>query len=163
MPCSKNQIRCCLNSWRTNRERMSRVAVDPKSDAVHDTDTGLIKLSEFFPITTEKPLPPRSLRFPDQSERQIVKWYDILVEITEWLIRMGKVTAEACPITLNGQRYIIHRTPVQFDDAPFRSSRKLSNGLYLFTHESSAGLIRLSNLLLRKFNQDPAQFMVRRH
>lgn len=146
-----------------NRERMSRVAVDQKPDVVHDTDTGLIKLSKFSPITTERPSPPRSLRLPDQSERQIVKWYDILVEITEWLIRMGKVTAEDCPIVLRGQRYTIHDTPVQANGDRFRSSRELSNGLHLCTHESSAGLVRLSNLLLRKFSQDPAQFMVRRH
>lgn len=145
----------------TNRERMSRVAVDPKPDAVHDTDTGLIKLSEFSPITTEKPPPPRSLRLPDQSERQIVKWYDILVEITEWLIRMGKVTAEDCPIVLRGQRYTIHDTPVQANGDRFRSSRELSNGLHLCTHESSAGLVRLSNHLLREFDEDPAQFIVR--
>ena len=143
-----------------NREPVTRVTVDPKSDTVHDT--GLVKLSEFFPLTTEKPPPPRSLRLPDQSERQIIKWYDIFVEVTEWLIGRGMVTAEACPITLNGQRYIIHYTPFQANGDPFRSSRKLSNGLYLYTHESSAGLVRLSNRLLRKFNQDPAQFIVRR-
>ena len=139
-----------------NRER---VAVYPKPDAVHDT--GLIKLSEFSPITTRKPPPPRSLLLPDQSERQIVKWYEIFVEVTEWLIRMGKVTAEACPITLNGQRYIIHETPFQANGDPFRSPRKLSNGLHLYTHESSAGLVRLSNHLLREFDEDPAQFIVR--
>lgn len=143
-----------------NREPVTKVTVDSKSDTVHDT--GLVKLSDFFPVTTEKPAAPRSLLLPDQSERPIVKWYDIFVEVTEWLIRRGVVTAEACPITLSGKRYIIHDTPVQANGNPFRSSRKLSNGLYLCTHESSAGIVRLSNLLLRNFNQDPAQFIVRR-
>lgn len=100
-----------------NREPVTRVTVDPKSDTVHDT--GLLKLSEFFPLTTEKPRPPRSLRLPDQSERQIVKWYDIFVEVTEWLIGRGMVTAEACPITLNGQRYIIHYTQFRLTVIPF--------------------------------------------
>ena len=121
-----------------NHERVTRVTVDQKSGAVHDT--GLIKLSDFVPRTTEKPAAPRSLLLPDQSERPIVKWYNIFVEVAEWLIRRGMVTAEECPITLNGQRYIIHDAPVQANGDPFRSSRKLSNGLYLNSHESSAGL-----------------------
>lgn len=141
-------------------QRVTRVTVDPESDPDHDT--GLVKLSDFVPLTTEKPAAPRSLLLPDQSERPIVKWYDIFVEVTEWLIRRGMVTAEGCPITLNGRRYIIHDTPVQANGDPFRSPRKLSNGLYLYTHESSTGLVRLSKDLLRKFNQDPAQFIVRR-
>ena len=143
-----------------NRSTSDESRHPPESERPHDRE--LVKLSELSPITSDKPPPPKSLLWPDGTERKIVKWVDLFVEVAEWIISRGMITAEACPIQLtHGRSYHIHHSRVQFDGTPFRSGSRLSNGLYLFTHDSSAGLVRHSNSLLRKFDQDPAHFFVR--
>ena len=122
----------------------------------------LIKLSDFSPITSGKQKPPVSFLWPNGTERRIVSWKDIFVEVAEWLISRGKITVEACPIYITrGRNYHINHTEVQFDGKQFVSSRRLSNGLYLNTQYGAADLVRYSNTLLTKFDQDPSRFLVR--
>ena len=164
-PCRKfliNQTKTIISAPLSTPEAPTSSHEQSSSDSERPRDSELVRLSELAPIPSAKPEPPRSLLWPDGAERQITKWAHLFVEIAEWLISRRMVTAEACPIQLTrGRRYHIHHTSVHLDGTTFRSSIRLSNGLYLYTHESSAGLVRHSNSLLRKFDQDPAQFFVR--
>ena len=53
-------------------------------------------IAEFQPKSEEKP--PSRMRFPDEEERPIQYWYQVLVQVAEWLVRKGTLTAQKCPI-----------------------------------------------------------------
>ena len=42
---------------------------------------------------------PPKIRLPDKKEVQLRYWYEILVEVAEWLVRTEDLTPASCPVT----------------------------------------------------------------
>ena len=106
---------------------------------------------------------PSRLQSPEGKEIDVSSWADLLLETSEWLIRKGLLTKDDCPVTTGrmAKRYLIHVTPVHPSERKFGSSSQLSNGLYLERSYNVNSLVQQCELLLERFDQDPAQFHVR--
>jgi hypothetical protein len=78
--------------------------------------------------------------------------YEILVNTANWLIKNGKLKPSDCPVGIGrGKRNLINKEPKHKYGGDFRSPKKLSNGLWIETHYSTAGCINYAKRLLEKF------------
>ena len=81
--------------------------------------------------------------------------FEILVNAANWLIKNGKLKPSDCPVGIGrGKRYLINKeTKHKYGD--FRAPKKLSNGLWIETHYSTASCINYTKRLLEKFGVPP--------
>ncbi|MCX2728036.1 type I restriction endonuclease subunit R [Thermomicrobium sp. 4228-Ro] len=105
--------------------------------------------------------PPRCLRFPDGSERDLKTWKSLLVEVAEWLVTRGKLTSAVCPILLGPTRYLVHTEPRHPSGKNFLSGHALPNQLWVETSLSSEDIVRYTQKLLRQLGEDPSLFSLR--
>ena len=99
---------------------------------------------------------PIKLRFPNGEEKQIRRWRHILIEVVEWLIRDGALTADKCPITVGGKNYLINLEPRHRDGKDFFTHHKLSNGLFLNHHYSAKDIVKACNRIMEFLGKDPS-------
>ncbi len=105
---------------------------------------------------------PVLVRNPTGVEKPIGRWADLLLEAAEWLIRERLLTKSTCPVTFNRwRRYLVHVAPINPENRPFHYANRLSNGLHLECGFGVKDMVRNSNRLLEKFDQDPSWFQVR--
>ena len=109
----------------TNVQRS--VTVAPPSPS----NEGWTSLAEFFPKSGEKF--PSEIRFPGGETRQIRFQNQLLIEMAEFLVRSGKLTAAACPIESGPRRYLVNFQEIHKDNQRFKNSHQLTNGLFLET------------------------------
>ena len=76
---------------------------------------------------------------------------DILVTTAEWLIKKGKLRKEDCPIVSGGKRNLVNIQPKHRYGDDFRAPKRLSNGLYIEAHYSTASCIINARRLLEKY------------
>ena len=77
--------------------------------------------------------------------------YEILTNTAEWLIRRGKLRRSDCPIPIGRKRHLINIEPKHRYGDNFRAPKRLSNGLYIEVHYSTAGCINNARRLLERF------------
>ncbi len=104
---------------------------------------------------------PPQIRLPDQKEVQLKYWYEILVEVAEWLARTGELSSESCPVTNSQGGGLVNVEPRERHGGPFRSHRQLGNGLFVKTHGSSITILGSTKILLKHFGQDPASILLK--
>lgn len=77
--------------------------------------------------------------------------YEILINISEWLIKNGKLKGSDCPISSGPKRYLVNTKPIRKDGQPMRAPKPLSNGLYVETHWDEPVTINCAKNLLERF------------
>jgi len=78
--------------------------------------------------------------------------FEILVNTANWLIKNGKVKPSDCPVGIGrGKTNLINKEPKHKYGDDFRAPKKLSNGLWIETHNNRAGHIRSAKRLLERF------------
>lgn len=78
--------------------------------------------------------------------------FEILVNTANWLIKNGKLKQSNCPVGIGrGKRNLINTEPKHKYGGDFRAPKKLSNGLWIETHYSTAGCINYAKRQLEKF------------
>jgi hypothetical protein len=86
-------------------------------------------INHVHPTTGDKA--PSAIRFSRGKEKQIRYWKDVTVEVAEWLIRIGALTAQKCPISRTHGRHIVHSKHQHPTGREFPNPHTLSNGLFL--------------------------------
>jgi len=81
---------------------------------------------------------------------EIKNSYDILVNTAEWLIKKGRLRRENCPIASGHKRNLVNIQPKHRYGNDFRAPKRLSNGLYIETHYSTASCITNARKLLER-------------
>ena len=105
---------------------------------------------------------PASIRFPDSSTRPLKNWTDLLSIVAEHLIETGKISAKSIPVRQKQKstRYLVHTEPIHQDGEEFGATRKIGNGLYLFTKLNSQRKHGYACWLLDKFGVNPSTVLV---
>ncbi len=99
--------------------------------------------------------------FPDASRATKRYWYEVVGEVTLWLIDKGYLRANHCPIKpQRGNLYILHTQPYHSDGKPFRQSIQIG-ALFLHSAYGMGQQIRNVQTIIRRVGQDPSQFRVR--
>ena len=119
-------------------------------------DAGWIILRHYSARNGTKP--PAAIRFPNDEEKQIKRWRDPLVEVAEWLIRDGAMTACRYPLTIGRQKSncLINLEPRHPNGKDFIGPQKLSNGTFLNCNYNAVNIVRTCIALLECFGKDPA-------
>jgi len=100
------------------------------------------------PIT--EPTRPREMKIGTDTY-EIRNSYDILVNTAEWLIRNRKLKREDCPIVSGHRRYLVNIQAKHRYGDDFRAPKRLSNGLYIEAHYSTANCINKARRLLERY------------
>ena len=121
---------------------------------------GWVPLGVFHPSSGSKP--PRRIGFPDGEKREIQFWKSVLTEVAEWLIRIGALTSEKCPITAgqNSAHSSVNVQPRHPNGTDFFTPHTLSNGLFLAPHGNAKSLIDRSKALIEHLGQDPSRIIL---
>jgi predicted type IV restriction endonuclease len=77
--------------------------------------------------------------------------YEILINTANWLIKQGKLRPANCPVAMGHKRNLINIEPKHKYGDSFKAPKKLSNGLWIEVHYSTAGCINNARRLLEKF------------
>ena len=102
-----------------------------------------------------------SMWFPDVGEIKLERWSGILVEIAEWLVRSGDLTAPTCPIPNKAGGVLVNVEPKETSGKPIGIHHKLSNGLTLKTHGNLFTLLSGAKILLGHFGKDPTSILLK--
>lgn len=86
--------------------------------------------------------------------------YEILVYTAEWLAKRGKLHRDMCPVASGPKRYLVHFEPKHRYGNDFRAPRRISNGLYVETHYSTAHCIMNARKLLELCGYSGAMLVV---
>lgn len=87
--------------------------------------------------------------------------YEILINTANWLIENGKLKSSDCPIGIGGgKRNLVNKEPIHKYGDSFRAPKKLSNGLWIETHYSTASSINYAKRLLEKFGVLPDTLVI---
>ena len=106
---------------------------------------------------------PWRLQGPSGEEASVNKWTDLLLETAEWLIRERLLTKDTSAFKVGrmSKRFLIHQMPNHPNGGQFKSSKRLSNGLYVeLTFRNAKNMVKRCVELVDKFGRDPAQFRV---
>lgn len=87
--------------------------------------------------------------------------YDVLINTAEWLINKGKLGRNDCPVPIGHRRNLVNTQPKHRYGDNFRAPKKLSNGLFIETHYSTAGCINCARQLLERFGYRRDMLQVR--
>jgi predicted type IV restriction endonuclease len=115
-------------------------------------------------VNTESDSPTDRIRHEKikigNDDYEIRKSYEILTYTANWLIKQGKLKPTDCPIGIGYKRNLINKEPKHKFGEPFRASKKLTNGLYIEVHASTAGCINNARRLLEKFGYSGSELKV---
>lgn len=108
---------------------------------------------------------PVGIRFNQADARGLKSWIDAWVQVCEWAVATGRLTAADCPVprpSSAGVRVIVHtaaehppsgRNP---GGRGFKQPRKISNGLFIETNFSPSGGISNAKFLLERVGVNPS-------
>lgn len=118
-------------------------------ELISPTEEGTIKTISDVKSVESVVFNPRKMKIGSDTY-EIRNSYDILVNTAEWLIKKAKLRKENCPIVSGHKRNLVNIQPKHRYEDNFRAPKKLSNGLYIETHYSTASCISNARKLLEK-------------
>lgn len=125
------------------KERIKEIVSGPSEEET---------LSEASPeLISERGGSPRKMKLKGEFF-ELRNSFEILVNTANWLIKNGRLKYGDYPVGIGrGKRYLIHKEAKHKYGDDFRAPKKLSNGLWIETHYSTASTINYSKRLLEKF------------
>ena len=103
---------------------------------------------------------PTEMRFPDGSSVSVKAWCHLMVETTRWLTNRSLLESSHCPISVSSKRYLVSTVPTHPTGKPMRTPRKV-NSLYVEVHYQAKQCVENARTIIKRVDQDPAQFKVR--
>ena len=93
--------------------------------------------------------PPKSIIFPDGTQKSINKWFEIQTFVVTWLIESGRIAASDCPIASRAGAYLVHTEPVQQSGKRFRNAKNVA-GLWIEASRSAQYHVRVAKWILEE-------------
>ena len=123
---------------------------------------------DWMPLTSlkiekgQKPPANTKIKFPDLSTKPLKHWSDLLVNVAEHLLEIGKLSAEICPIRTNNLILdFSHNEPVDLKVKRIRLKRKIRNELWLITYtHRSEFMHKNACLVLERCGVNPSTVLV---
>ncbi len=102
-----------------------------------------------------------NIKFPDSSTKPLKHWTDMLAFVAEYLVKMGKISAQNCPVIKgNSKLYLLHTEPIHRHLKEFMAKREIGNGLWVLTDFSANKMHENACWLLGKFDVAPSTVLV---
>ena len=134
-----------------------------EQEAVDPSNNG-----DWTPLTSlkiekgQKPPANTKIKFPDLSTKPLKHWSDLLVNVAEHLLEIGKLSAEICPIRTNNLILdFSHNEPVDLKVRRIRLKRKIRNELWLITYSHRSEFMhKCACLVLEHCGVSPSTVLV---
>ena len=105
---------------------------------------------------------PNTIRFPDGEERGISSWRILLIEVAEWLVRRGILSAEVCPIlSKNKDLCWVNVGSKHPGGKDISDPHQLSNGLILRAYSGAFYVVRRCKQLANHCQVDASNILLR--
>ena len=114
--------------------------------------------------------PPVYIKFPDLSEKPIGRgWVGLVASIVEYLLEIGKISAEICPIPKenNPSKHLLHTETVHPDGKSFHKPKQIGDKIWLDTNFSGKTATKATEKkyqcacwLLEEFGVNPSTIQV---
>ena len=135
----------------------------PKSSRVHKT-IDPSNNGDWVPLTSlkvekgQKVPANATIMFPDSSTKPIQSWVNVWDSVANYLVDIGKISAQDCPISQdNSVIYLLHTEPIHQNGAKFRHPQEIRDGLWLArSFGTSQETVDTSCWLLENFGIDPS-------
>ena len=125
--------------------------ITPEPEQVVQPDLGSwISLTEVKAGKGQKP--PAAIRFHSEESHDIGKWWQVLSEVTEKLVKDGRLTASDCPIAGLG---FVNSSPVQPSGKAFSKPCECSGSIYLNLYMNSVNIVSTCKKLLSHCGVNP--------
>ena len=101
--------------------------------------------------------------FPDSSTKPIKNWIDLWDNVANYLVDIGKISAQDCPVRKKADSvtYFLHTKPFHRSGRKFGTPREIKNDLWLQRfHGNIVTMVKDSCWLLEKFGIDPSTVLV---
>ncbi len=133
---------------------------EPSGPPAPTPSTGRISLDRLRVASRGRP--PQKLLLPDGKDRPLRAWKDLLGEVANYLVDIGKLTPDRCPVRprQDSSRYLVAEQRRHPSGREFFQPVRLTNGLWVETHYSAKDIVHYSNFLLRYLGEDPARYSV---
>lgn len=109
----------------------------------------------------QKPPANTKIKFPNSSPKLIKSWADILAGVAGYLIEIGKISVEDCPMSKKegAKQYLLHTKPFHPTGREFSSKRKIGK-LWVNIHFDAPNTWKNSCWLLDNFDVSPSTVLV---
>ena len=144
-----------LASALTETLAQTETAINPLPPVPPVSD-GWTSLREIQPVN-DQPWRPSAIRLPDGIEKEINLWWHVPREVSEYLVRIGKLTRDKCPIKEGHRVDIVHSQPQPSKVGKYDHLHRLSNGLFIGKAIQGSGLVRNAKFLLKFFSEDEGE------
>jgi hypothetical protein len=123
-------------------------------DVIRDTTEVILEEIGPAPDGSRGGEKPRKMKLAGEVFDLRNSW-EILTNTANWLIKKGKLKPSDCPVGLGHKRNLVNTQPKHKYGDDFRAPKKLTNGLWIETHYSTAGCINSAKRLLERFGFSP--------
>ena len=130
----------------SHRSEQSQQATTPIAPRI----TGEIALSRLEVGGGSNPA-PASIRFPDGNVRDLKNWRAMVIEVTEWLYRSGRLQANDGPVEYARGGIINSESVTKQGKQMFRPHQIGGQNLYIETHGGAKTLVSRCKALLQRF------------
>ena len=104
-----------------------------------------------------------TIMFPDSSTKPIKNWIDLWDNVANYLVDIGKISAQDCPVRKKADSvtHFLHTKPFHRSGRKFDTPREIKNDLWLERfHGNIVTMAKNSCWLLDKFGIDPSTVFV---
>ena len=104
-----------------------------------------------------------TITFPDSSTKPIKNWIDLWDNVVNYLIEIGKISAQDCPVRKKADSvtYFLHTKPFHRSGRKFYMPREIKNDLWLERfYGNIVTMVKNSCWLLDKFGVNPSTVLV---
>lgn len=130
---------------------LEKIRVNLLSESNGNVDKGITKRVRLVSDGPKKVMIKNSPSHTIEKNKQ----YEILTYSANWLIKMGKLKASNCPISVTGgEKYLVNTKPIHKDGSPFRGKKPLDNGLWIDTAFNLPTKIKYAKDLFEKRGVD---------
>ena len=106
--------------------------------------------------------PPTAIKFEESESQQIDYWREVLREVTDWLVRTGRLSRNDLPIGGNGDGFpFVNSVPSSPNGADYIYPRRVSGDIFIETNYNANNLIMYSKKLLAHHSIDLEKIRLR--
>jgi hypothetical protein len=134
------------------RERIQAI-VTPSPEAAIPSGT------DAEPVAWPKGESPQKMKLAGEVF-ELHNSYEILVNTANWLIKRGRLKASDCPVSMGHKRNLVNTQPKHKYGGDFVQPKKLSEGLWIEAHYSTAACMNNARRLLERFGASPDTLVI---
>lgn len=99
--------------------------------------------------------PPTAMKFGESESHLIDSWREVLLEVSDWLVRTGRLSSKDLPIGGSGYGFpFINSVPRSPNGPDYWNPKRVSGGIFIETNYNANNLVKYTKKLLAHHSVD---------